>query len=318
MTVLPIVCEPNLFNPELGQCISDSSSSISLFHGSKPCRDQNLYIRILAFDPVTSLLLLSALPSPSSPVRPSSDPTSTGSTSTLSAQPRTTPTLLINVSTPLLGQSPALSDLSRLDSGVFSRTAQGFKAPHATDGDEVVTTVGHNSTGRDADGLSDAERYREALKIARGEIVMVVGWLEGDGRKIARKVSGLKRTRMVSTYMMCGGGELTREWQLQRCQSLAPWRHRFRDADSRSILVQRMIAHMKSFSKRSISNTRDCPLTEQSTEERCSSTSLDPNKRAKSQFRSVGTTRAAHPAPRRTTCSCLAPAHSRDTRSASN
>ncbi|WWC71873.1 uncharacterized protein I206_105832 [Kwoniella pini CBS 10737] len=93
--------------------------------------------QVLAFHPPTSLLLLTSFPPITQPHSPS-------------------PTILINITTPLLGQSPSLKDMSTPIQTVNS-THPGFV-------------------------------NRESLSLNRGEWVNIVGWLEGDGQKMVRKV----------------------------------------------------------------------------------------------------------------------------------
>jgi len=108
--------------------------------------------RILAFDPRNSLLLLSA---------PSS-----------SASPNPISTLLINLATALLGGSPAASDLSSVSDGVYLRDSR------------PPPTIRNNSGGQRT-GLVNRER----LRLERGEWIVVVGWLEGEGRRLLHQVS---------------------------------------------------------------------------------------------------------------------------------
>ncbi|WWD19516.1 hypothetical protein CI109_103977 [Kwoniella shandongensis] len=113
-------------------------------------RKLRLVGQVLAFHPPTSLLLLTGPPSnPSSPSVPS-------------------PTLLVNISTPLLGQSPSISDISSAQDSLYSRQPQLPSIP---------STIS-------ASGLVN----REKVTLNRGEWVSVVGWLEGDGSKMVRKV----------------------------------------------------------------------------------------------------------------------------------
>jgi len=112
-----------------------------------------LRFRILAFDPKTSLLLLSAPP--------------TSPTGAL-------PTMLVDLSIPLLGQSPSAKDVSHLEGGVYSRPSPPTVRPV-------------NATGFAED--ESEGRWRERLRLDRGEFVCVVGWLEGDARRLARKVN---------------------------------------------------------------------------------------------------------------------------------
>ena len=128
--------------------IGQSVAFLCLILGRSEMSDHHRFCRILAFNPSTSLLLLTA-PSTSS-------------------APTPIPTLLINITTPLLGQSPASTDLSNINHDVYSRVPK--------------SSVTSNSF---KNGLVNRER----LRLDRGEWVMVVGWLETDARKIVRKVS---------------------------------------------------------------------------------------------------------------------------------
>lgn len=101
-----------------------------------------LRIRILAYEPKAGILLLSAIPERA--IGPLG-------------------TLLVDVSTPLLGRTPAMPEITPAEHLVYSREP----------------TVS-NSTGT---------RKDEPLKLERGEFVTIVGWLEGDGTKLASRVS---------------------------------------------------------------------------------------------------------------------------------
>jgi hypothetical protein len=92
--------------------------------------------RVIAYHVKSSLLLLAAIP-------------------TQAIGPLAT--ILVDASTPLLGQTPALTPLPEQDA-----------AP---------STSGHK------------HRSNGVLSIARGEYVTVVGWLEGDRAGLASKVS---------------------------------------------------------------------------------------------------------------------------------
>ncbi|WVW86019.1 hypothetical protein I302_108057 [Kwoniella bestiolae CBS 10118] len=101
--------------------------------------------QILAFHPPTSLLLLTSFPPTSNPHSPS-------------------PTILVNISTPLMGQSPSLKDISSATHSSYASASQGIP-----------------ENGR-------VPINRESLALQRGEWVNVVGWLEGDGERMVRKV----------------------------------------------------------------------------------------------------------------------------------
>ncbi|KAK6909560.1 hypothetical protein I203_103581 [Kwoniella mangroviensis CBS 8507] len=104
--------------------------------------------QVLAFHPPTSLLLLTSFPAASNPHSPS-------------------PTILVNISIPLMGQSPSLKDVSAAaGSSSHNHTAQS------------------SSEGRSGRVAIN----REALTLNGGEWVNVVGWLEGDGERMVRKV----------------------------------------------------------------------------------------------------------------------------------
>ncbi|WVQ67134.1 uncharacterized protein L199_005329 [Kwoniella botswanensis] len=104
--------------------------------------------QVLAFHPPTSLLLLTSFPPASDPHSPS-------------------PTILVNISIPLMGQSPSLKDVSA-----------------AAESNSYTQTVQSSSEGQ----LGRGPVNREPLTLNRGEWVNVVGWLEGDGEKMVRKV----------------------------------------------------------------------------------------------------------------------------------
>ncbi|WVR07799.1 hypothetical protein IAU60_004842 [Kwoniella sp. DSM 27419] len=111
-------------------------------------RKLRLSAQILTFHAPTSLLLITAYP-PERPGHPS-------------------PTLLVDLSTPLLGQSPAATDVSSASDSVYSRTGQRMAIQPSS-------------------GLHRAVN-REHVSLARGEWVCIVGWLEGDGSKMVKKV----------------------------------------------------------------------------------------------------------------------------------
>lgn len=98
---------------------------------------KKLISRVIAYDIKSSILLLAGIP--------------TKATGPL-------PTILINVSTPLLGQSPALRPLPQDD---------GYSRPNTT---------------------SKGSRERQALSLERGEFAIVVGWLESDQSKLSAQV----------------------------------------------------------------------------------------------------------------------------------
>jgi hypothetical protein len=101
--------------------------------------------RILAFDMKTSILLL-----------------------TSSGQPPQ-PTILVDTSIPLLGNTPSLKTLDVHDKDSwFKSDEEKVKGRKYGSGEKFVN--------------------RETLKLDRGEWVCVVGWFEGDGAKYARKV----------------------------------------------------------------------------------------------------------------------------------
>lgn len=94
--------------------------------------------RIIAYEVKSSLILLAAIP--------------TQATGPLA-------TILVNASTPLLGQTPALNPLPEQDA-----------APSP---------------------LSHRHRSDGVLSLARGECITVVGWLESDQTDLASKASPL-------------------------------------------------------------------------------------------------------------------------------
>jgi len=97
---------------------------------------------VIAYDVKSSILLLAAI--------------ATQATGPLA-------TILVNTSTPLLGQTPALNPLPQDD--VYSRPPSISRS-----------------------------RERQALSLERGEFVTVVGWLENDQSKLSRQVSMLTKT----------------------------------------------------------------------------------------------------------------------------
>lgn len=105
--------------------------------------------QILGFNPASSVLLLCA--------------------PTTSSSPTPIPTLLVNLTTPLLGQSPAATDLSDVSNGVYWHLPKPMNA--------IIQ--------RDEGWVGPVNR--EILRLDRGQWVVVVGWLEVDGRRIPRK-----------------------------------------------------------------------------------------------------------------------------------
>jgi hypothetical protein len=99
---------------------------------------------VVGYDIKSSLLLLSAAP--------------TQATGPLA-------TLLVDLTVPLLGQTPALKDLRPQDS-TYSRAPQPIPQQTRRDG-----------------------RERESLSLERGTFVTVVGWLESDQSNISSQVS---------------------------------------------------------------------------------------------------------------------------------
>ncbi|KAK8853102.1 hypothetical protein IAR55_003803 [Kwoniella newhampshirensis] len=111
-------------------------------------RKLRLVGQVLAFHSPTSLLLLTA---------PALDPTTPS------------PTLLVNISTPLLGQSPSITDVSSAQDTIYSRQPQTSLPPSSSTFSSIVVN-------------------REKVTLSRGEWVCVVGWLEGDGHRMVKKV----------------------------------------------------------------------------------------------------------------------------------
>lgn len=103
--------------------------NLPLFSG----RQAELMYRVIAYDVRSSLILLAAIP--------------TQATGPLA-------TLLVDASTPLLGQTPALDPLP----------------------------------GQDTNTLSSTKSRNGVLSLARGKYVTVVGWLESDQADLASKV----------------------------------------------------------------------------------------------------------------------------------
>ncbi|WWC91575.1 uncharacterized protein L201_006521 [Kwoniella dendrophila CBS 6074] len=108
--------------------------------------------QVLAFHPPTSLLLLTSYPPTNKPHTPS-------------------PTILINISIPLLGQNPSGIDVSSSADSMYSKDPQIPSPTNITDF-----------------GSSPKLVNRESLSLNRGEWVNIVGWLEGEGEKMVRKV----------------------------------------------------------------------------------------------------------------------------------
>jgi hypothetical protein len=100
--------------------------------------------RVIAYDVKSSILLLAAI--------------ATQATGPLA-------TILINTSTPLLGQTPALKSLPQDD---------GYSRPPT---------------------MSNGNRERQPLSLERGEFVTVVGWLESNQSRLSSQVSMLMRRR---------------------------------------------------------------------------------------------------------------------------
>ncbi|WRT70359.1 uncharacterized protein IL334_007357 [Kwoniella shivajii] len=122
-------------------------NEISPTHGGRKLRFVG---QILAFHSPTSLLLLTSYPNSQTPNSPS-------------------PTILVDISTPLLGQSPSVKDISAVQDSMYSRNPQ---PPSPV-----------MMTGKEGNYVN-----REMLSLSRGEWVSLVGWLEGDGSKMVRKV----------------------------------------------------------------------------------------------------------------------------------
>ncbi|OCF32215.1 hypothetical protein I316_06129 [Kwoniella heveanensis BCC8398] len=105
--------------------------------------------QILAFHTQTSLLLLTSYPAIPNSHTPS-------------------PTILVDISTPLLGETV------RYDQTPLQR-------PPMLDSPATATATA-------AVGAERMYGNRENITLARGEWVCVVGWLEGDGERMVRKV----------------------------------------------------------------------------------------------------------------------------------
>ena len=99
---------------------------------------------MIAYDVKSSMLLLAAI------AMEATDPLSI---------------ILVNIATPLLGQTPAIKSLQQ-DDGYYRPTTS-----------------------------SKGNRERGPLKLERGEFVTVVGWLESDQTKLSSQVSLLTRPR---------------------------------------------------------------------------------------------------------------------------
>jgi hypothetical protein len=85
-----------------------------------------------------------------------------------------TPTLLVDVTVPFLGQSPAVKSVYPADNA----------SSHLANMPPMTTRAGH--PGRAAKGTA-----REMLKLFEGEWVHVVGWLEGDASRYNREARRL-------------------------------------------------------------------------------------------------------------------------------
>ena len=104
----------------------------------------------MAYEPKAGIVLLSAVPD-----------RATGPFSTL----------LVDVTTPLLGMTPAMRDPAAPEDVVYSR----------------------DSYSSLAQSKSSSERRDNLLSLKRGEFVTVVGWLEGDGTKLVERVRSSSR-----------------------------------------------------------------------------------------------------------------------------
>lgn len=99
------------------------------------------------------------------------------------ATPTQSPTLLADVSIPLLANSPSARDVTDiLGTAVFSRVSKSFSPPESEEDRKMVRMKGLVG--------------REMVSMRRGEWVSLVGWLE-DGkdavRKVGRSLSPLRR-----------------------------------------------------------------------------------------------------------------------------
>jgi hypothetical protein len=143
----------------IGQCVhSDHSplaSSCPPSTGTLYCATRTIQLtgRILSFNVDTALVLLSAAPTPTT-----RSPEAHGS-SALS-------TLLVSLSVPLSSQSSTLPEMLKY---------YGVSVPPPD----------KDANGRPRGALVNRER----LTLARGEWITVIGWLEGDGRRLAKRVS---------------------------------------------------------------------------------------------------------------------------------
>ena len=114
--------------------------------------------RILAYEPRAGILLLSATPD-----------RALGALSTL----------LVNITIPLMGMTPALRDPTTVEGITYSRDSySSIQSSKVSSG-----------------------RRENLLKLDRGEFVTVVGWLEGDGTKLVARVSGPHWGRMECSHV---------------------------------------------------------------------------------------------------------------------
>lgn len=121
---------------------STGEGRFGLSDSTPPSPDCVLIARIVAYDVKSSMLLLAAI--------------ATEATGPLAI-------VLVNCSTPLLGQTPAIKPQQQDD---------GYHRPPYS---------------------SKTSRERQPLSLERGEFVTVVGWLECDQSKLSSQVSLLTR-----------------------------------------------------------------------------------------------------------------------------
>ncbi|XAO24311.1 hypothetical protein I312_103109 [Cryptococcus bacillisporus CA1280] len=92
----------------------------------------------------------------------------------VTATPTQSPTLLADVSIPLLANSPSARDVTDvLGTAVFSRVSKSFLPPESEEDRKMVRMKGLVG--------------REMVSMRRGEWVSLVGWLE-DGKDAVRKI----------------------------------------------------------------------------------------------------------------------------------
>ncbi|WVF73185.1 hypothetical protein IAT40_008004 [Kwoniella sp. CBS 6097] len=116
--------------------------------------------QILAFHPQTSLVLLTSFPAVPNSHTPS-------------------PTILVNIAVPLLGESGSKIKSGRAQSNI-SNNKNHNNDHHVYSRNPQRPPAEWNQ--------ENGYENRENLSLGRGEWITVVGWLEGDGERMVRKV----------------------------------------------------------------------------------------------------------------------------------